>query len=497
MKQQLIHTTDPIFKSLHLQIFKLILGLVLFLAFISSSAQTFYDIVLKNGRVIDPETGLDAVRNVGIRGGRIVEISANNLNGKEVIDVSNHVVSPGFIDLHAHGQTNKENEYQAHDGVTTALELESGREDLANWLESRRDKAMINYGATVAHVWARAEILNKTNGKSAEDGSSKFNSQFNYMPLTAEQSKATLALMEKELKAGALGIGVPIGYYPGATREEIFDVYEWSAKMNTMVFSHIREGKALAVQQAIADAAANGTALHIVHLNSVTRDEIELALRMVTNAQQHGINVTTELYPYAASSTDISSALFDEGWRERMGITYSDLMWVATAERLNEQTFNERRKTGGTIVIFNMKPEWIKKGIESPVTVIGSDGMPYSKYAHPRSAGTFSRVLGVYVREMKSLSLVDALKKMTIRPAQRLEPFAPMMRFKGRIQVGADADITVFDPNTIIDKATFEGGLKFSEGIKHVIVNGTFVIKNGATIGNVFPGQAVVGKYKQ
>jgi dihydroorotase-like cyclic amidohydrolase len=488
-------TPSQIFKSSNFQIFKSILGLVSFLAFSAAFAQSSapYDIVLKNGRVIDPETGLDAVRNVGIRGGRIAEISANSLNGKEVLDVSNHVVSPGFIDLHAHGQTNKENEYQAHDGVTTALELESGKPELGKWLDSRRDKAMINYGATVAHAWARTEVLYKTGDKSIEQGSPKFN----YMPLTADQSKATLGLMETELKAGALGIGVPIGYYPGATREEVFDVYEWSAKQNAMVFSHIREGKALAVQQAIADAAVNGTALHIVHLNSVTRDEIDLALRMVTNAQQQGLNVTTELYPYAASSTDIASALFDEGWRERMGITYSDLMWVATAERLNEQTFNERRKTGGTIVIFNMKPEWIKRGIESPVTVIGSDGMPYSKYAHPRSAGTFSRVLGVYVREMKALSLIDGLKKMTIRPAQRLEPFSPMMRFKGRIQVGADADITVFDPNTIIDKATFDGGLKFSEGIKHVIVNGTFVIKNGATIGNVFPGQAVVGKYKQ
>ncbi len=470
--------------------------LLLCLAFAAQSQKPDFDIVLKNGRVIDPETGLDEIRNVGIRGNHIVEISANPLTGKEVIDVTNLVVSPGFIDLHTHGQTNKENEYQAHDGVTTALELESGKPELAKWLASRYNKAILNYGATVSHPWVRSELMYKAsqkNGTGIEQGSSKFN----YMPLAAEDMKPMLELIDSELKAGALGIGVPIGYYPGATREEVYNVYDLASAKKVLVFSHIREGKALAVQQAISDAASTGASLHIVHINSVSRDEIELAIRMIGNASQHGVDVSTELYPYIASSTDIASALFDEGWQERMGITYGNLMWVETAERLTEQTFNEYRKKGGIIVIFGMKAEWIKAGIKSPITIIGSDGMPYSKYAHPRSAGTFSRVLGVYVREEKVLSLIDALKKMTIMPAKRMEPFSPMMALKGRIQPGADADITIFDPTTIIDKATFEGGLKFSEGIKHVLVNGTFVVKNGATIGNVFPGQPVYGKYKK
>ncbi len=470
----------------------LLLALLPFVSF-AQNAKPDYDIVLKNGRVIDPETGLDEIRNVGIRGNRIVEISTAPLTGKEVIDATNLVVSPGFIDLHTHGQTNKENEYQAHDGVTTALELESGKPELAKWLASRQNKAMLNYGATVSHPWVRASIMHKTsqkNGTNIEEGSSKFN----YMPLAAEDMKAMLDLVDSELKAGALGIGVPIGYYPGATREEVYNVYELAAARNAMVFSHIREGKAMAVQQALSDASSTGASLHIVHINSVSRDEIGLALRMIDGAAHHGVDVSTELYPYIASSTDIASALFDEGWQERMGITYNNLMWVETAERLNEQTFNEHRKTGGTIVIFGMKDEWISTGIKSPITMIGSDGMPYSKYAHPRSAGTFSRVLGMYVRQEKALSLMDALKKMTIMPAKRMEPFSPMMALKGRIQPGADADITIFDPNTIIDKATFEGGLKFSEGIKYVMVNGVFVVKNGATVGNVFPGQPVYGK---
>lgn len=456
-----------------------------------------YDIVLKNGRVMDPETGLDAVRNVGILGNRIMEISANPLTGKEVIDVTNLVVSPGFIDPHVHGMTNKEHEYQAHDGVTTALELEGGIEDIGNWFASQRNKTIINYGASACHPWARAELMYgsaQANGnKDVERGSYKFN----YLPVSPKEMQGTLDLLDKELKSGALGIGVPIGYYPGATREEVYNVYEFAAARKTMVFTHVREGKALAIQQAIADAATTGAALHIVHLNSMSLDEIGLTLRMISNGQKEGLDITTELYPYTAGSTSLESAIFDDGWQQRLGITYNDLQWVETGERLTAETFAAYRKKGGIVILHSMRPEWIEAGIKSPITMIGSDGMPYSRLAHPRTAGTYARVLGVYVRERKALSLMDALRKMTIMPAQRLGSISPIMSRKGRLQVGADADITVFDPNTVIDKATFEGGLKFSEGIQHVLVNGVLVVKGGKTIGNVFPGQPIYGMHKQ
>lgn len=468
-------------------------ALVLFSTF-AIGQKPVYDIVLKNGRVMDPETGLDEIRNVGIRGNRIVEITKEELSGKETIDVSHLVVSPGFIDMHAHGQTNKENEYQMHDGVTTALELESGRGDIRQFLESRQGKAIINYGASASHQWARTEVMAKS-VKSELD--QVMNNQYNYIPLKPEDLPATLSLLEQELNDGAIGIGVPIAYYPGATREEVYNVYGLAADKKSIIFTHIRDGKAIAVQQAISDAATNGNALHIVHLNSVTLDEIDLALRMIGNAQRRNLNVTTELYPYTAGSTFLQSALFDEGWQQRLGISYGDLQWVETGERLTETTFKTYRAKGGIVIVHNMKPEWIDRGIASPLTMVASDGMPYSKLAHPRSAGTFSRVLGLYVRERKVMTLMEGLRKMTLNPALRLEPFAPLMRYKGRIQVGADADITVFDPVTIIDRATFEGGLKFSDGVRHVMVNGTWVVKNGATIGEVYPGQAIYGKYKR
>ncbi len=472
-------------------------------------AQTQYDIVLKGGRVIDPETGLDAVRNVGINGGTIIEISEKPLNGRTVIDAAGLVVAPGFIDLHAHGQTNKANEYQAHDGVTTALELESGVGFLKEWLESRKGNALINFGASVAHGDMRVMAMKKYEAVLGEmrqiienEGlnSSKLLPLYrklagsNYESLTKEETETMKGLLADGLESGGLGIGIPVGYYPGATRGEIFRVYEWASSKKTVIFTHVRDINVSAIQEAIADAAVNGTSLHIVHINSMSLSEIETTLAMVENAQKRGLDITTELYPYTAASTSLQSTLFDEGWQTRMGITYGDLQWQDTGERLTQETFEKYRKQGGIVIIHLMKPEWIEMGVKAPFTMIASDGMPYAPGAHPRSAGTFSRVLGLYVREKKALSLMDALRKMTIMPAKRLEGISPGARFKGRIQNGMDADITIFDPATVIDTATFETGPSFSKGVKHVLVNGTFVVRDEKTVEGVFPGNALLGK---
>lgn len=225
--------------------------------------------------------------------------------------------------------------------------------------------------------------------------------------------------------------------------------------------------------------------------------DIGVVLEMIEGAQRRGLDVTTEAYPYTAASTNVASAIFDPGWRERLRISYEDLQLQETGERLTAATFDQHRTEGAVVIMHMMQPEWIERAMRTPFVMIASDGMPYAPGAHPRTAGTFSRVLGRYVREQGAMSLMEALTKMTLMPARRLAAIAPQMRNKGRLQIGKDADITVFDPDRVIDTATFEADLSYSEGVEHVLVNGQFVVRSGNTVRDVRPGRAVVGRYQR
>jgi N-acyl-D-aspartate/D-glutamate deacylase len=466
------------------------------------SAQT-YDVVIASGRVMDPESRLDAVRHVGIRGAKIAAISETPLAGRTVIEASGKVVAPGFIDLHAHGQTNEANEYQAHDGVTTALELEVGVPAVGAFLKDREGKAILNYGATCSHGAMRTLAMKKfaarTEGRrDTAERWRELNQLGRYESIADPEEYTQLgALMERGLREGALGIGMAHQYYPGASREEIFRVFQMAERWSVPIFTHVREMGPDAMQEVIANAAATGVALHIVHVNSMSGGELPLVLDIIESARKRGIDITTEAYPYTAASTFIESTIFDGDWQKRLGISYGDLQWQNTAERLTAESFARYRQQGGVVIMHFMKPEWIRRAMAAPFVMVASDGMPYAPGAHPRSAGTFARVLGLYVREEGVLSLMDALAKMTILPARRLEAIAPAMRGKGRLRVGADADITVFDAATVRDRATFEKGLAFSEGIEQVLVNGVAVVRDGRTVKDAFPGRAVTGNYRR
>ena len=468
-----------------------------------------YDIVLMGGRVIDPETKLDAIKNVGIIHNRIAQISSEPLRGKQTINVSGLVVAPGFIDMHVHGRTNIEQEYQLHDGLTTSLDLEYGIENLKEWYATRHSKALINFGASVCWPYERFKAFDKNKESVSEllETSIKGESSIDKLTdairssfldqETAEELNKTMDNIKSSLSEGGIGIGVPIGYLPKTNPLEIYRVFQLAGEMNVLVFTHVRNPDIISIQEVIADAALTNASLHIAHINSMALGNIQFGLDLVNTARKRGIDVTAEIYPYTAASTNLESAIFSDGWQDRLGISYADLQWVGTGERLTKETFDAYRKTGGTVIIYMMKPEWIKTGIAGTGVIIASDGMVYSKLAHPRTGGTFSRVLGKYVREENVIDLTTAIGKMTFLPAKRLENTVPMMRFKGRIQMGADADITIFNSNKIIDKGTFENGPAFSEGIEFVLVNGVFVLRNGKTVENVFPGQPIYGKYKK
>jgi N-acyl-D-aspartate/D-glutamate deacylase len=453
------------------------------------AAQT-YDIALQHGRVLDPESGLDALRDVGITGKKVVAVSTRRLRGKIEIDATGLVVAPGFIDLHSHGQTPENYRYKAMDGVTTALELEVGVSPVSEWYAAREGKALINFGASAGHIPARMAVMKDTGDFLPRDAAMNRRA-------TLEEEKAITAAVQKGLDEGALGMGLGLAYTPTATHEEILDLFYLAAKWRRPVFVHVRDsgsaepGIIESLQEVIGDAAVSGVSLHIVHINSVAQKRTPEALRMIEGARARGLDVTTEAYPYIAGASRLESALFDPGWQARLGNSYSDLLWVATGERLTAESFERHRKQGGRVVIFGNTEEMVRIAIANPLVMIASDGGLANGQGHPRSAGTYARVLGKYVREERALSLMDMVRKSSLLPAQRLESMSPQMRLKGRLKVGADADISVFDPAGVIDKATFETPAQYSQGFHYVMVEGTFIVRDSKLQEGVAPGQAI------
>jgi dihydroorotase len=464
-----------------------------------AEATEAFDVVIAGGRVMDPESSVDAIRNVGIRNGKIAAISERPLSGKTSIDAKGLVVAPGFIDPHEHGQDPRNYGFQARDGVTTSLELEAGTDDVAKWYAEREGKSLINFGVSVGHIPVRATVMS---GASSDDLASGKQSasveELFHHPATPAQLDKMVDMIDRGMKEGALAEGMGINYTPGATRWEIVEMFRAAAKYHAPVHVHLRYAGLIepetglnAIEEVIAAAAATGAPLQVVHVTSMGLKNTSQLIAVVEGAQKHGLDVTTECYPYTAASTALQSAIFDPGWQQRMGIEYHDLQWADTGERLTAETFEKYRKQGGIVVIHAIPEEAARAAVASPIVMIGSDGMPITgPKIHPRGQGSYARVLGHYVREEKALDLMLAIRKMTLMPAQRLEKRTPAFKNKGRIKVGADADITVFNPATVIDKATFDDPLQYSEGIPFVLVNGTLVVKDGQLVDGVFPGRA-------
>ena len=436
-----------------------------------------YDTVIQGGRVMDPESGLDSVVNIGILEGQVRAISGDNLDGSRVIDATGLIVAPGFVDLHRHGQSERAYRLQVQDGVTTGLELEIGTPNAATWYAEREGGQLVNYGVSIGHIGVRARAM----GDSVL-GSGGITARQQSSP---DQISETEQLIREGLAQGAIGVGFGTAYTPGATMDEIERMFSVVADLGVTAFVHMRGG--LEGLDSTLTAANNAAAsLHIVHANSSGGGNILEFLEMIQMAQDEGRDVTTEAYPYGASQTGIQSALFDD-WEIWDDERFERHQWVRTGERLNRETFSRYREEGGSVIIHGRTEEMTLAAVTSPLTIVASDGGT----GHPRGAGTFARILGRYVREQGALELMDALARMTILPTLRLEEFVPAMETKGRIRVGSDADITIFDPETVIDRATYLEGSLTSDGIEYVLVNGIPVVYEGEIAEGVRPGKAI------
>ncbi len=488
-----------------------------------------YDLVINNGRVMDPETMYDAVANVGVKDGTIVAITKKAIKGKQTVDATGHVVAPGFIDIHAHGQNIGDYRMQAVQGVTTMLELESGILPIADWYEAQSKKRLpINYGAAAGWTFARIATFTgtKPEATSAYFQDAQGRMDWKMEIATPEQQEQILKYVEQGLDQGALGIGINAGYAPGYGQKEYFALAELAAKRNVATFTHVRYASNMepkssfeAIQELIANAAITGAHMHICHINSSSLKDIHSTLKLVDNAFERNINISVGAYPWGAASTVVGAAMFSgEGWRERMGSTAENFQ-LGTKRMTEDQLADYQKNNPGTFITWHFLDEsnpddlaLLDASILHPKILIESDEMfwmfmdkhdrvinyegdawplPKDSFSHPRSNGTFAKILRSYVRERKLMTIQDALRKMCLMPAQTLEGFVPQMKKKGRLQKGMDADIVVFNPETISDVGTYEAPNQPAIGVQLLLVNGTLVVADGKLILDAAPGQPI------
>ncbi len=459
--------------------------------------------------MIAPETHLDGVRNIGIIGSTVAAVSTSPLHGKITIDAHGLVASPGFVDLHSHAYGYETATYQAMDGITTRLELEVGVFPVKQWYDKKLGRELINYGASVSHDRIRFSLQSggsldepKIRGETFFELWNEPNAQaLIHQPIPPSAYSQFVPMLQAGLDDGAIGIGSGTQYMPGITRPEMLDLTRLAAEHHMCVFTHIRYGSLVepdstleAIQEQIANAAITGACVHIVHINSMAMSSTPQMLAIFHEARNHGVDVSTEIYPWDASSDVVRSVIFDPGWEQRWGVSVADLQSTATGKRLTQAQFDSLRAgSGDDGVLMHMNTEaTIAAALQDPLVLVASDSMDIeARFSHPRSAGSFARVLGHSVRETHTLSLSQAIDKMSLMPARRLEAFVPSMRKKGRLQVGADADIVLFDPTEVSERARYLDAKQYSIGMRHVMVNGQFVVRDGKLVPNIYPGRPV------
>jgi hypothetical protein len=487
-----------------------------------------YDLVILNGRVMDPETALDAVRNVGVKAGKIAAVTTESMTGAETIDAKGLVVAPGFIDAHHHNVVSPFGQKLAlRDGITTPLECEFGVLPIDKWYASWEGKAQTNYGASASLAGAREMVLNpkyKTStGATISDvelGSlTSFDMAFSTEVATEDQVEKILGLVEEGLKQGSLGVGYVPGYMVSGVRtEEGIGAQRLAGKYGRFVAMHGRfSGQMpptdglMGTNEQLASVAAHGGGLIVQHMTAQTLALTPQALALIDAAYKNGQQVIAEIYPYTYGATIVAADyLHPDNYHNNMGHDYGDIVQTANLKPLTKESYENLVKTAPkTGVTFeNASKKDLYTALAHPTSIIGSDAFPYvmksdgsyvqdwdTSYdavnGHPRGAGTHALVLQLS-REANLMPLMLAVSKMSYMVAKFLEDNGvQQMAHKGRIQVGADADITVFDPNTVKQNATPANGGLPSTGIPYVVVNGTIVVKDSKVMKGVFPGKPI------
>ncbi|MCU0454418.1 MAG: amidohydrolase family protein [Bacteroidetes bacterium] len=451
---------------------------------LSAQSVETYDIVIRNGRVMDPESGTDAVMTVGIRGDAIAAITADTLWAKKIIDARGLVVAPGFIDILSYAPREAGNWNKLADGVTTNLAMHGGTAYPTRWYRSMGDqKPPLHYGASFFYTEARNRFVSDRNAKLAK-----------------KHFAAMHALADSALRAGALGVSFSLEYVPGISSEEILPLMRLAKRYEVPVFFHARysdmepPGTNLdAIDELAAYADSTGAAIHIDHINSTGGTfSMPQSIERIEAAQRRGLDITACVYPYTFWGTYLNSARFDKGWQQRFRISYDSLQLGGSAERLTESSFKKYRAQGKLAIAYAIPNEDVVAALKAPWVMIGSDAiLEWGYNNHPRASGTFSRTIAVYVREQRAISLMEAISKMALQPARRLERGAPAFKKKGRLSVGADADIVVFDPEKIRDRSTVEHPEYPSTGMQSIMVAGRLVMENGRLDRKVRPGRPI------
>ena len=442
------------------------------------------DVVFNGARVVDPETGFDRIANVALVGGVIAEISDQPIAASREVDVSNQVLSPGFIDILSYQPNGYGEWWKVADGVTSNVGMHGLRFDAAEFYDEWTNAGVpINFGGAVHNSFVRqnAAALDITQS-----------------PDVTQLANISTAI-EAQVRSGYLGIHAQPEYAPGVSPTELTDMGAIAARLGVPLCVHARFSdnetpglQADAITELVEVARTTGCHVHIEHLNSTGgTGRMAEALGQVSDAIAEGLRMTACMYPYAFWATYLKAARFDN-WQEKYGISFEDLQVAGTNERLTEATYQQARDSNALTAAFAIPESDLELAIQAPFMMIGSDAIlerPHNN--HPRSTGCFSRTIAQYARDRNVISLPTALEMMTLRPANLLAISSPQMERKGRIQIGADADITVFDPLTIADTSSIENPAQESVGVSYVYVAGTEVRNPNGNVTDVRPGAAI------